>query len=282
MASKLAWRLAAVGVLLGGSWLAFTQGQQQAQPLKVNKVTDDLYELEGDGGNVAVYVTSEGAIVVDDKYERNYDDIVANVKKLTDKPVKYLLNTHHHGDHTGSNGKFTTTQIVAHRNVRVNMEKGKQAGPPGVTYSNEAQVYLGGKTVELHYYGRSHTNGDSVIYFPALKTVHFGDMFVQGPPLIDYSGGGSIVDWTNTLDGALKLDFETAIPGHGPIMKKADVVKFRNDIVAMRTRVSSAIKGGASQDQVTKLLTSEFGWQEGGMQLRMGGPGMYNELKAAN
>ena len=84
------------------------------------------------------------------------------------------------------------------------------------------------------------------------------------------------------LDGALKLDFETAIPGHGPIMKKADVVKFRNDIVAMRTRVSSAIKGGASQDQVTKLLTSEFGWQEGGMQLRMGGPGMYNELKAAN
>mgnify|MGYP003342187098 CR=1 FL=1 len=96
------------------------------------------------------------------------------------------------------------------------------------------------------------------------------------------NGGGSIVEWTNTLDGALKLDFETAIPGHGPIMKKADVVKFRNDIVAMRTRVSSAIKGGASQDQVTKLLTSEFGWQEGGMQLRMGGPGMYNELKAAN
>lgn len=280
MSLKAAIRVCAAGALLAGTWLAFSQGQQKAAPLTLNKVADDLYEIEGDGGNVAVYLTNEGAIVVDDKFERNYDDIMANIKKVTDKPVKYVLNTHHHGDHTGSNGKMIAqAEIVAHRNVRVNMEKGKQAGPPRITYTTDAQVYLGGKEVQLHYYGRSHTNGDSVIYFPALRTVHMGDMFVQGAPLIDYANGGSIVDWTNSLDGALKLDFDTAIPGHGPIMKKADVQKWRDGIAAMRTKVSQMIKSGSTQDAVGKTLASDFGWQEGGMQMRSGLPGMFNELK---
>ena len=104
--------------VFASAWVAYTQNQPQAQPLKVNKIANDLYELEGDGsGNVAVYLTDEGVIVVDDKFERNYSDIMANIKKLTDKPVKYVLNTHQHGDHTGGNEKMKMggVELIAHR-----------------------------------------------------------------------------------------------------------------------------------------------------------------------
>jgi glyoxylase-like metal-dependent hydrolase (beta-lactamase superfamily II) len=145
---------------------------------ELNKISHDLYELEGDGGNVAVYLTDEGVIVVDEKFERNYGDIMANIKKLSDKPVKYVLNTHQHGDHTGSNEKMKANrvQVTAHRNALANMVAGKQPGLPHVTFTNQEQVYLGGKEVDAYYNGRGHTNGDVVIYFPALRVLHTGDL----------------------------------------------------------------------------------------------------------
>ncbi len=122
----LALRVVFCALLLGAVWTAFTQtgnGLQPPPPLALVKVADDLFSIEGSGGNVAVYVTDEGAIVVDDKFERNHEEIVANIKKVTDKPVKYLINTHHHGDHSGGNAKMLGlgVDILLHKNARANM-----------------------------------------------------------------------------------------------------------------------------------------------------------------
>ena len=112
MSRTLVVRLSAMFLALGCAWVAYTQapqqGKQQAKQAnnKLNKITDDLYEIEGDGGNVAFYITNEGVIVVDDKFEYDFNDIMAKIKSVTSQPVKYVLNTHHHGDHTGSNAQF--------------------------------------------------------------------------------------------------------------------------------------------------------------------------------
>src|SRR6266851_3987963 len=129
-------RLCATALLLVGGWAAYTQNPPAAQ-LTLEKVKEDLYVIVGDGGNVAVYVTSEGVILVDDKFERNYADIQAKVKSVTDKPVKYVLNTHQHGDHTGGNEKLLpSAEILIHKNARANMASTKMPGLPRVTYTD--------------------------------------------------------------------------------------------------------------------------------------------------
>ena len=273
-------RVSAAVLFLGASWVAYTQNQGKQASNKLNKITDDLYEIEGDGGNVAVYITNEGAIVVDDKFEYDFDDIMAKVKSVTNQPVKYVLNTHHHGDHTGSNAKFpSTTEIISTAMARANMIQGKQPGPPRVVFTQESDVFLGGKEVRARYYGRGHTNGDAVIYFPALRTIHTGDLMAGTSPLIDYSGGGSLVEWTKTLDEVLKLDFETVIPGHGAIAKKADLVTYRNNVDKLRNRVSGLIRDGKGKDDIAKVMMSEYGWAADSLQMRLSMDGMLAELK---
>src|SRR6202035_1344065 len=130
MRKTLLVRLSAALLFLMGAWVAYTQNQGKQPPqLKLNKITDDLYEIEGDGGNVAVYITNEGVIVVDDKFEYDFNDIMAKIKSVTAQPVKYVLNTHHHVDHTGSNEHFlSTAEIISTANARKNMIDGKQPG----------------------------------------------------------------------------------------------------------------------------------------------------------
>src|SRR5207253_4293885 len=159
MSRTLLLRLSAGVLLLAGSWLAYTQNQGRAPSNKLNKIADDLYEIEGDGGNVAVYITNEGVIVVDDKFEYDFNDIMAKIKSVTNQPVKYVLNTHHHGDHTGSNAQFpAVTEIISTANARKNMIDGKQPGAPRVVFTDETDVFLGGKQVQMRYFGRGHTN----------------------------------------------------------------------------------------------------------------------------
>jgi len=171
MKSLVALRVAFASLALGSAWTAFTQqggGLQPPPPLALVKVADDLYSIEGSGGNVAVYLTDEGAIVIDDKFERNFDEILANVKKITDKPVRYVLNTHHHGDHSGGNAKMLTAgyEVLLHKNARANMVNGKMPGIPRIAFGDEAQVVLGGKEVRARYFGRGHTRGDAVDRLP--------------------------------------------------------------------------------------------------------------------
>jgi glyoxylase-like metal-dependent hydrolase (beta-lactamase superfamily II) len=243
--------------------LAAVQAQQQGPALKMETVKDNLYVISESGGNVAVRVTPEGVILIDDKFERNFDEIMQRVKSVTGMPVKYVINTHQHGDHTGSNVQFIkTAEIIAHKNARANMVRTKQMDtPPRITFGDETAVYLGGAEVQAHYYGRGHTNGDAVIYFPDLRVVHMGDLFTAGFPYIDYENGGSFVEWTKTIDAALALDFDTAIPGHGPVMKKADLQMHRNKIETVRQRVRELIAKGISKDQfVAQLKLDDLGW----------------------
>jgi len=140
-------------------------------------------------------------------------------------------------------------------------------------------VFLGGKQVRAISVGRGHTNGDAVIYFPALRVLHTGDLMAGASPLIDYNGGGSVVEWTKTLDNALKLDFDTVIPGHGAITNKAGLTTYRNNVEKMRNRVSGLIHEGKSQDDVAKFMTAEYNWGPGSLQQQWSVPGMFAELK---
>src|SRR5271163_3861505 len=269
MSRTLLTRISACVLFLALAWFAFTQNPAPAK-LTVNKVKDDLYEIEGDGGNVAVYITDEGVILIDDKFDQDHQGIVDGVKSVTSQPIKYIINTHYHADHSGGNTKFLpTAEIISTANARTNIVEHKQSNaapgmsPARITFTTETEVFLGGKEVRAIYMGRGHTNGDAVIYFPALRVLHTGDLMAGTSPLIDYNGGGSVVEWTKTLDNALKLDFDTVIPGHGAITDKAGLKTYRDNVEKMRNSVSGLIHQGKSQADVANFMETEYKWAPG-------------------
>src|SRR5580704_17898453 len=189
--------------------------------------------------------------------------ILAQLKKVTSKPIKYVINTHHHGDHSGSNAKMQKmdVQIIASQHARENMVDGNQPGLPNVVFDHRSQVYLGGKYAELYYFGRSHTNGDIVVLFPAERTLAAGDMFTFGqdvPELIDYAGGGSGKEWTSTLDSALMLDFDRVVPGHGNVTNKQEMRKFRESTLTLRNKVHEMLVQKKAKADVEKMLRTDF------------------------
>ena len=286
MNRTIAARTAAGLLFLALAWFAYTQNQGQPPQLALNKVKDDLFEIEGDGGNVAVYVTGDGVILVDDKFDRDHEGIVAKVKSVTTQPIKYVLTTHHHSDHSGGNTQFLpTAEIISTVNARNNIVEHKQPNaepgmsPARVVFTTEMSVFLGGKEVRAQYFGRGHTNGDAFIYFPALRTIHTGDMMAGATPLIDYTGGGSLIEWTKTLDEVLKLDFDTVIPGHGAVTTKDGLRTYRGTVEKLRARASGLIHEGKSQDEVGKVMAAEFGWGPNSMQAQWSLPGIMKELK---
>jgi len=285
MSSTLVTRIGAGALFLTLGWIAYTQNQAPAK-LTLNKVKDDLWEIEGDGGNVAVYVTGEGVILIDDKFDQDHQGIVDQVKSVTNQPIKYIINTHYHADHSGGNTKFLpTAEIISTANARSNIVEHKQSNAPAgvsparIVFTTETAVFLGGKEVHAYYFGRGHTNGDAVIYFPALRTLHTGDLMAGASPLIDYNGGGSIVEWTKTLDAAMQLDFDTVIPGHGVVTNKAGLLTYRNNVEKLRNRVSALVHDGKSQDEIAKAMTVEYNWAPGSLQQQWSVPGMIAELK---
>ena len=287
MSRTLLVRLSAVAIALGCAWIAYTQappqqGKQQAkQPNNtISKVTDDLYAIIGDGGNSSVYITNEGVILVDDKFEYDGQDIIDKVKSVTNQPIKYVLSTHLHGDHTGSNEKFLPiAEVIAHKNARDNMVKNKAPGVMRVVFTDETDIFLGGKEVRMKWYGRSHTNGDAVVYFPALKILASGDMGANNGPNVDFANGGSMKDWAGTLDQVLKLDFDTVIPGHGPVTNKAGLQAYRDNIAMMRDRVTKEIRSGKGQAEIAKFMETEYKWAPNSLQQQWSVPGFMTELK---
>jgi glyoxylase-like metal-dependent hydrolase (beta-lactamase superfamily II) len=247
--------------------------------------------ISGEGGNVAVAVTDEGVILVDNMFDRNHADILAQVRSITDKPLRYVLNTHQHDDHAGGDLKMLPlAEVIAHRNARANLVDIKQPyyedtpgtpiGLPRVTFSDQLSVHLGRMEVRAHHFGRGHTSGDAVIYFPALRIIHTGDLFLGRRPLpaggapvarprgvniyVDYAQGGSFIEWSRTLDRALALDFDAIIPGHGPVSTRQDLLTFKTDLETMRTRIAGLIQKGATRDAVVKVLESDYGWRATG------------------
>ena len=259
-------RLLIAALLLGGVWVAYTQpGGPPASKLTTHKLADDLYVIHNDfvPGNTTALVTNEGVVLVDDKFPADVDNIVAEVKKFTPQPIKYVVNTHHHFDHSGGNAKLQMAgvQAVTSEQARRYMVDGKQAGVSNIAFADHMHIYLGGKNVELYYYGKAHTGGDIVAYFPAQRVIAMGDMFTFGdatPQLIDYAGGGSAKEWTATVDRALRLDFATVVPGHGVVTTKAELAKFRESTVTLRNKVHDMLQAKNSRADIEKMLRADF------------------------
>jgi cyclase len=246
-------------------------GGRAPQPQAIQQVKPGLYMITGAGGNTTVRVTSQGLIVVDGKLpgQANYDALMALIKGVSDQPIKYLIVTHHHADHTGNNQRFLDAgvQVVAHENLKKNLATyavDPKPAPPSMTYEGaEHTLSLGDVKVELHHFGRAHTSGDTVVYFPDLKVVAVSDVVTTGKtgPLIDYAGGGSATDWTNVLAGILSLDFDAAIPGNGDVLTKADVQAYKTKFDTVMARARDLVRMGVPQDQLLmQIKTDDIGW----------------------
>ncbi len=257
---------------------------QQPESLSVTPVKEGLFYINGVGGNVGVRVTPMGVILIDDKFPRNVDEIKARVRDVTNQPIRYIINTHHHGDHAGGNVGFVNdVEIVAHENARKNMVRGNQEGQPRIVYTDQTALHLGGVEVRAHHLGRGHTNGDSVVYFPDLETIHTGDLLHGTAPFIDYANGGSSKAWVNTIDSMLELDFDTAIPGHGGVMTRSDIEAFRDQFVLVRERMQELIASGMEKDEAaTRIVTDTLSWTTAtdGLFMRRSIPGFYDEIAA--
>jgi glyoxylase-like metal-dependent hydrolase (beta-lactamase superfamily II) len=262
--------------------LAAASGVHAQDQLTIQPVKDGLYAIFGSGGNVGVRVTSEGVILVDDKFPQNFEEIQRLVSRVSELPVRYVINTHHHGDHSGGNvGYIGISEVIAHQNARDNMVRGNQDAPPRVVFTDQTAVYLGGAEVRAFYMGTGHTNGDAVIYYPDLRTVQGGDLLHGTAPFIDYSNGGSSRGWVATLNNILALDFDTAIPGHGDIMTRDDIIAFRNQMEAVRARMATLIRGGLRADQaIESIRTTDLSWTmvEAGLFMTRSIPGLYDEI----
>ena len=280
MKNKLTARLWLAAVMVAAMCGVYLHAQFGNAPSKLNtiKITDDLFVIHNDfvPGNTTALVTNDGVLLVDDKFEIDFPNIVAEVKKLTNQPIKYVVNTHHHGDHSGSNPKMEAmnVQVVASEQARENMVDGKMPGLPTMVFDRHAHIYIGGKNVELYHFGRAHTNGDVVVLFPAQRTLAAGDMFTYGddvPELIDYAGGGSAKEWTSTLDSALQLDFDNVVPGHGPLVKKPEMRKFRDSTLRFRNRVHELVTQKKSRADIEKVTRTEFHWADLHVMLSLDG-----------
>lgn len=247
-------------------------GRGAPQPMAIKQVKPYVYMVTGAGGNSTFRVTEQGIILVDGKLpsDANYNGLMELIRSVSAQPVKYLIVTHHHADHTGNNQRFLDAgvQVVAHENLKKNLvtyDSNPKPAPPSITYSgDEYTVKVDGATAELHHFGRAHTSGDTVVYFPDSKVVCLSDTVTTGTtgPLIDYAGGGSAADWTNVLAAILKLDFDAAIPGNGDVLTKADVQAYKTKFDTVMARAKELIRKGVPQDQLLmQLKTDDIGWK---------------------
>jgi cyclase len=273
-------------LLLGCVALPSAHAQFGSEPAKLSlvKVQDDVYVIHNDfvPGNTTAVITNEGVILVDDKFEIDHDNLVKMLKTVTNQPIKYVINSHYHADHSGGNAKLQAggTLAVASAQARERMVAGKQPGLPNITVEPRGTLWLGGKSAEIYWFGRAHTDGDVVVLFPQNKLLAAGDMYTTGegtPQLIDYAGGGSAKEWTATVEQVLKLEFDTVVPGHGPVVKKADITAFRDSTKRLTELISQMVKQGKSKADVEKAMRMEFGWQDFHVQMAL--DGLINEMK---
>ena len=235
---------------------------------KIEKVKDNLYVISGSGvadqnafsgGNTAVFVTDSGVVVVDTKLPGWGPTLLERIKTVTNKPVTTIINTHTHGDHTGSNEFFgTTVDSVVHENTKANMAKmdefkgDKAKFLPKRTYKDKLTIGKGKDEVDLYYFGPGHTGGDSFVVFPAVRTMHVGDMFAwKALPYIDTGNGGNAVAHASTLANAAASvkDVDTIIPGHIPVTTWNDFKEYADFSQDFVTFARNQMKAGKTIDQ---------------------------------
>jgi len=235
------------------------RGDQSPAKVEVEKIKDSLYLFKGGGGNSAVFLTDLGVVIVDTKLAGWGQPIVDKLKTITSKPVTMLINTHTHGDHTGSNEFFSTAvEIVAHENTRANMEKmdafkgNKVNYLPKLMFKDRMSLGAGKDKIELYYFGAGHTDGDAWVVFPALRVMHAGDMFAgKQPPLIDRRNGGSGIAYPDTLAKAAAVKaVDTIITGHSGLTTMADLQEYARFNLDFRDLVVDGFDRGRSVSEV--------------------------------
>ncbi len=271
-------------VTLARAAVARAAAQQQdfsKVQIKVTKVAGTVYMLEGAGGNIGVSVGEDGIVLVDDQFAPLAPRIKEALKGITDKPLRFVLNTHWHGDHTGSNAQFgAEAPIIAQENVRKRLKEGAanvagRSVPPApkealpvVTFNDRASVHLNGEDIRAIHFPSGHTDGDSVIFFTQSNVVHMGDDFFSGRfPFIDLNSGGSVRGYTAAVEKILsQLPADAKIiPGHGPLSGPAELRAFANMLRETTAAVEKGIKAGKSLDQLKqeKVLQpwSKWAWE---------------------
>lgn len=265
--------------------------------MKVQKVAGTVYMLEGAGGNIGASVGDDGIVIVDDEFLPLADKIEAALKGITDKPVKVVLNTHWHGDHTGGNPHFgEKAPIVAQENVRKRLITGgksrfgetkpaDKSALPIITFEDHVSVHLNGEDIRAIHFPHGHTDGDSVIFFTQSNVVHMGDDFFNGGmfPFIDIDSGGSVQGMIAGDEKVLSEvpDDVKIIPGHGPLANKEDLRKFIAVLKETTAAVEAGIKKGKTVDQLKqeKVLAKWDSWGQGFIKTDMFIEILYDSLK---
>jgi len=236
--------------------------------IETRKVAPGIYMLEGRGGNIGVSVGEDGILLIDDQYAPLTDKIRAALATISDKPVRFVLNTHWHGDHTGGNENFGKlgSLVVAHENVRQRMSVEQfmkaidQRVPPSpegalpvVTFTEAVTFHLNDEEIHAFHVAAAHTDGDAMVEFRKANVLHMGDVFWSaGYPFIDVSSGGSVDGMITAVESTLeRIDAETrVIAGHGPLAGRADVVAYRDMLRGIRDRVAALIAEGKALDEI--------------------------------
>lgn len=283
---------------------ASRQPTDKPKLIEVEKLRDNLFVLRGGGGNTGVFVTTNGVVVVDSKNPGWGQPLLDKIKELTPKPVTHLINTHTHFDHVSGNVEFpTTVEIVAHENTAALMKEmrtvtgfpaqsgnifteHKGRGLPKRTFSDTLTIGSGADRVDLHYFGRGHTNGDAWVVFPSLRVVHAGDIFSgKNIPLLDANNGGSGLEIGDTLTKAAAglTNVDTIITGHSTQMTLADLRDYAEFNRAFADAVRAGKKAGRSIDEIAgswKMPDKYKGYsQPQPARLRSNVEIIYNEIK---
>lgn len=248
--------------------IANAQGNFNNVKITITPVTDNIYMLQGAGGNIGISTGKDGVFMIDDQFAPLSEKIIKAISAVSNEPVRFLVNTHFHGDHSGGNANFEATgaMIVAHDNVRKRLvanEKTANAGLPVITFSEDATFYQNGDDVFLTHVHNAHTDGDALVYFAQSNVLHTGDTFFNGRfPFIDTNRGGSIQGYIEAVKKGMILinDDTKIIPGHGNLATKENYLAFSKMLEGVYANVKKAINDNKTIEEVTAMesLTSKY------------------------
>lgn len=268
-----------------------------AVEFRMAHVAGQVYILAGAGGNMGVFVSDDGVILVDDQFAPLTERIRAEIVKISSAPIRFLINTHFHGDHTGGNENFGTagTLIIAHENARKTLAQPHYiemiqtrfpafgvSALPVVTFQDSVSFHLGGERIDVFHPPPSHTDGDSVIYFRGSDVIHMGDIYrTRGQPIFDRNNGGSYEGLIEASDFVLAIAGENTkiIPGHGVVSTRADLQTVRDIMATIRDRIAAGIAAGQTVEEVIASdPSSGFNWRDGRLTVEETVRWIYTEL----
>lgn len=237
--------------------VAFAQQDFSKVEIKAIHVAKNIYMLQGAGGNIGVSVGSDGILIVDDQFAPLAPKIEAALKDLNPGKLKFVLNTHYHGDHTGGNAHFgREAYIIAHTNVRKRLggdHDQNKSGLPIITFDDSLSVYFNGEEIKVIHVPPAHTDSDSIIYFTSANVIHFGDTFFSGRfPNIDLAGGGNVRGYIRNVEDAIRKVPGDAklIPGHGPLSTIKELKEFHEMLIETSRIVEKGIGAGETLDEM--------------------------------